>query len=353
MNMPLGAAARLSGRYFGCAARLDQLSADADFKAAVARECGSLTPERDLKWAALEPRRGELDFARLDALVDLARGGGKTVHGHTLVWHRSVPDWAEGALQAPDGWGLVQRYFGSVMPRYGDAIAHWDVVNEPIDPAAPGGLRASPYLRAFGPGYVRRALETARLFAPRARLMINEFGLEYDDADGRARRAALLKLVDRLRRQGAPLDGVGLQSHLDLRRGRIAQRALAGFLGELAARGLVIAVSELDVKEADYILPAAKRDAAVAAATRNYLEVALAEPRVVGVTTGGLSDRYSWLEVTPADLRRWPNAWRDGTSPGLNRGLPLDASLRPKPMYRALLAAFRAAGGKSGQGSII
>lgn len=340
----LAAAARLSGRYYGCAARLDRLQADGDYKAVVARECDALTPELELKWAALEPRRGELDFAPMDALLDFARETGKAVHGHTLVWHRSLPGWARPSLQGPADWPLVQRFIASVMPRYAADITRWDVVNEPIDPASADGLRDSPFKRAFGPDYVRRALETARGLAPRGQLIVNEYGLEYDDAEGRGRRAAFLRLLDRLAAGDAPLDGVGLQGHLELARGRIAQRSLAAFLAEIAQRGLFIRISELDVKEADYALSVAKRDAAAAALTRDFLAVALAEPRVIGVTTWGLSDRYSWLEVTATDLQRRPDAWRDGSSPGLNRGLPLDSSLRRKPMYEAMLGAFATAG---------
>lgn len=349
----LRAAARLSGRWYGGAARLDHLQGDADFRAALVRECGVLTPELELKWAALEPRRGELDFRRMDALIDFARQAGVAVHGHTLVWHRSIPDWAQAAMQGPADWRLIERYFASVIPRYGEAITRWDVVNEPIDPAAADGLRDSAYKRAFGPDYVRRALETARVFAPNAKLMINEYGLEYDDAEDRPRRAAFLRLLDRLQAKGAPLDGVGLQSHLNLGKGRLSQTSLRAFLHELAARGLFVSVSELDVKELDYASPVERRDAAVAALAQAYLDAALDEPRMVGVTTWGLSDRYSWLEVTPADLRRFPGAWRDGSTPGVNRGLPLDAALQRKPMYQAMLAAFAAAPGKTAGSSII
>jgi len=61
---------------------------------------------------------------------------------------------------------------------------------------------------------------------------------------------------------------------------------------------------------------------------------------VSGVVTWGLSDRQSWLEVQAQDYQRFPGAWAKGDGPGLNRGLPYDASMRPKPMYRAIEAAF-------------
>jgi endo-1,4-beta-xylanase len=58
------------------------------------------------------------------------------------------------------------------------------------------------------------------------------------------------------------------------------------------------------------------------------------------VLTWGLSDRQSWLEVLEEDYRRFPGAWTKGDGPGLNRGLPYDASMQRKPMYRAIEAAF-------------
>ena len=349
----LAAAARLSGRSFGSAVHGEAISRDAAYAAVVARECHGLTPELELKWAAVEPRRGELNLAPMDRLADFARAHGMAVHGHTLVWHRSIPSWAEAALRDAPDWSLIHRYFGSVIPRYGDAISRWDVINEPSDPQGAGGLRASPLLRAFGPDYLRRTLETARLFAPRGQLLINEYGLEYDDAEGQARRKAFLQLIDGLRAAGAPLDGVGLQSHLELARGPIAQESLRSFLRELAARRLIICLTELDVKEADDALPAERRDAVVAAAAEAFLDAALDTPEVLSVTTWGLSDRYSWLQARGADPRRRPFPWRDNASARLNRGLPLDAALRPKPMYQAMLRAFRTAAAKTGRVSII
>lgn len=340
----LAAAARRNGRSYGAAARLDHLRKDRAFAATVAAECAQLTPEVELKWAALEPARGQLSLAAMDDLAAWARQHGKSVHGHTLVWHRSIAPWAIEALRDEPDWGIVHRYFASVMPRYGDVIDTWDVVNEPLaSDDGQDGLRPSPFLAVFGPDYLRRALDSARIFAPRAKLLINEFGFETDHPRDAAKRKRFLRLVDDLRKMGAPLNGVGLQAHLDLGHGRLSQTALEAFLAELAARGLILMVTELDVKEADYAAPVERRDAAVAAIARTYLDVALAQPAVRGVTTWGLSDRYSWLEVTPADLARHSAAWDDGSGPGVNRGLPLDAALRPKPLHKAMLDAFAAA----------
>lgn len=340
----LAEAARRAGRDYGAAVRMAYLRNDAAYRQAVLFECATLTPEIELKWAAVEPRRGELSLADMDDLADLARAQDKRLEGHTLLWGRSIPDWARPGLAQRGGWNAVQRYVDTVMPRYADVAARWDVVNEPIaEDEGVDGLRAGPFLAAFGPDYIRRALETARGAVPGARLAINDFGFERDTPREEARRRRLLRLLDALARVGAPLDAVGLQSHLDLGVKRLPQSRLAAFLKEIADRGLAIHVTELDVKERDYPLPPARRDARVAQAVRSYLDVVLDQPAVRGVSTWGLTDRYSWLQVAPADLARFPRDWRDGSSPGLNRGLPLDSDLRPKPMREAILAAFAAA----------
>jgi endo-1,4-beta-xylanase len=332
-----GAFAR-NNLYFGSAVRIEEISRDQAFSDLLLRECDCLTPEVALKWAAVERSPGAFNFSSMDALANFAAAHRKRLYGHTLLWHKSVPPWAPALLLEKDGWKLLQRYFQAVLSRYGHAIAQWDVINEPIETGSrPDGLRDSIFLQAFGADYIARALREARRLAPEAKLMINEFGLEYDAKVESDRRYHFLKLLARLKGAGVPLDGVGLQAHLDLSKGALSADGLGRFLKEIEDLGLFVAISELDVKEYAYILPVAERDQRVADETRRYLDIVLARPAVRGLTTWGLSDRHSWLEVTQADLARYPDAWRDGSTPGLNRGLPFDGSLKRKPMYRAII----------------
>ncbi|MGD9884044.1 MAG: endo-1,4-beta-xylanase [Reyranella sp.] len=326
--------------YFGAAVRVQEVMREPDFRDALLRECDYLTPEVALKWTTVERSPNAFDFTSMDALTNFALANKKQLYGHTLVWHKSVPPWAASTLSEKGGWKLMQRYFQAALLRYAHAIAQWDVVNEPIETGyRMDGLRSSPFLQAFGVDYIARALWEARGLASQAKLMINEFGLEYDSRLEHDRRYHFLKLLERLKGAGVPLDGVGLQAHLDLSKGALSTDALRRLLKDIADLGLFIVVSELDVKEYDYILPVEQRDARVADEVRRYLEVVLAEPAVRGLSTWGLSDRHSWLQVTPEDLARYPHAWKDGSSPGVNRGLPFDTSMKPKPMYRAIAEA--------------
>jgi endo-1,4-beta-xylanase len=280
----------------------------------------------------------------MDDLAQFASAANQGVIGHSLLWHLGAPEWANERLRDDRNWRLISRHFASVLPRFGDQIGHWIVVNEAIGPGAnPQGLRPNVFLDAFGPDYVQRALEEARAHTPRTRLMINEFGLEYAFPVERDRRYLFLKLLERLRHGGAPLDGVGIQAHLDLAKGPVSQGEIASFMREIADMGFFIVITELDVKEADYKALAKDRDAFVGDEVRRYLDVALNEPAVTGVVTWGLSDRHSWLAVTSEDLARFPGAWTHGDGPGLNRGLPYNSDMRRKPMYHAIAGAFAGA----------
>lgn len=323
-------------RAFGAAVRAEQIFGDAAFAAIVTQNCAFITPEIELNWNKVEPREGELDFYQADQIADFASLHGKRMGGHILLWHLGIPDWAVPGLAAPNGWNLVRRYIASVMPRYSAVTDYWEVVNEPLLMGyRMDGLRPTPYLSAFGPTYIDRAFREARLFAPHARLSINEFGLEYTYRDEHDRRYHFLRLLERLKKANVPIDGVGLQSHLDLRKNAAFDPAVvADFLHEIAGMGLEIRVTELDVKEYDYGASREVRDMAVADAARRYLDVVMACPAVTQICCWGLSDRFSWLTVTPEDLAR--GHWPDGQGPGFNRGLPFDSDMLPKPFWHIL-----------------
>jgi endo-1,4-beta-xylanase len=327
--------AQSGARYFGAAARIGDITGDSELRAVILRDCSSLTPEIHLKWDSLEFSKGEFNFSPVDDLLNFAEQNGKQLRGHTLIWEQSTPAWAKREILVTRDWRIVAGHFSHVLSRYRGRIGEWDVVNEPIDTEhGVDGLRTTCFQRAFGPSYIERALREARALAPTARLLINDYGFEYENPVDEARRTALLDLLTRLNAAGAPLDGVGLQAHLDLSKGRIRPATLERFVRAIADFGLDVTITELDVKESDARAPINVRDERVAAHTRDYLDVVLAQPAVRGLVTWGLSDKYSWLSDAPGAS--------DASRP-LNRGLPYDEKFVPKPMYAAIGGALASA----------
>ena len=129
---------------------------------------------------------------------------------------------------------------------------------------------------------------------------------------------------------------MGLQSHLKLDGSRFDPVIYRRFLHDIAARGLRILITELDVSDIPLAGSIPQRDAAVAAMYKAFLDAALDEPAVAQVVVWGLSDRYTWL-VPSSD----PSYRRSDGLPA--RPLPFDDQFRPKPAFDAIATALRAA----------
>lgn len=307
------------------------------------RHFSMITPENALKPTSLQPHEGEFTFEQADEVLDFAVEHGLAVHGHTLVWHRSTPDWF---FRAPDGRELgqspedqalllarlethVRAVADHLRERYGDAnpVRTWDVVNEAIDPEEDDGLRRNQWYAVLGPDYVGHAFRIAReAFGPDTVLYLNDYGTE-----GAAKRRATADVVRRLLDQGVPVDGVGHQMHVNL---GVPVSRIEDTIATFEDLGVRQAVTELDVAIAqspDEVLdrtPPERLDEQ----GRYYQDLLAAFRRhpgaVSSVSVWGVYDARSWL-------RAWP------TERPYEAPLLFDGDLQAKPAYWGLVDPAR------------
>ncbi|MBI3368562.1 MAG: endo-1,4-beta-xylanase [Burkholderiales bacterium] len=316
---------------------------DRKYRDLLARECGVMVPENELKWRALRPSAERFDFTQADAMLAWAREQNLLVRGHTLLWHppQWLPDWLNrhdfGARPAQAAERLLSEHVSTVCRRYGDAIGSWDVVNESVHPDT-GELRVNAFTQPLGNvEQIDLAFRVARENAPRAQLVYNDF-MSWGGGNAAKHRAGVLRLLRQLKARGTPVDALGLQSHLGT--GQDGQPVAPGspqehewrdFLDEATAMGLDLLITELDVSDR-YLSPdIARRDAEVAALARADLDLTLSYPRLRTLMVWGLADNLSWLQ------NRSPRP--DGLA---KRPCPYDAQLRPKALRAALADALRA-----------
>jgi endo-1,4-beta-xylanase len=333
----------------GSAVRLASLRSDARYRDTFLREFDSLTAENEMKMSALQPRRGRYDFAAADELVRFAQANGKEVRGHTLVWGQALPLWLidHGALERiglrlppialpalPNplgrlvgeattlltGWrrdellAVMRDHIAMVVRHYAGQVAEWDVVNEPM--ADDGTLSPTVWRRFIGPDYVEQALRAAHAADPRARLFINEFGVE---APG-AKLDGLVDLAARLKARGVPLHGIGLQSHTHIL-GYTDEATLARTMRRFTRLGLDVQITEMDVGASLLDVGRPRRLQTQALAYGAAARACNAQPRCTRFTTWGFTDAVSWLSA--------------GES-----GLLFDGRYRAKPAYTAVRGAF-------------
>ena len=325
----LAARAARRGMLYGAATANYELAL-ADFAAAFAREANILVAEYEMKRDAMEPLRGRYDFSASDKLADFAARHQMKMRGHTLCWYTANPPWLAAALAARDET-LLTGYIASVAGRYKGRIHSWDVVNEALWPAdgRADGLRNSPWLTAFGPGYIDIAYHAARAADPDAMLVYNDWGFEAGGADNDRFRHVTLDFLEAALKRGVPIDALGMQGHLGAFGTGVDQKKLRDFLDRVKAMGLRILVTEHDVDDSGGPSDIATRDRAVADASRRFLDVVLANEAVDAVLTWGLSDRFLKSDGLRAEIT--------GRRP---RMLPLDDDLERTPMWGAMAGAF-------------
>jgi endo-1,4-beta-xylanase len=296
----------------GTAVDMNALAEDVPYRSIAGSEFSSVTPENVMKWDALEPRRGERDYAAADRLVRFAEQRGQKVRGHVLVWHSQLPSWlTQGDFTKEELRSILRRHVTETVRHFKGRVWHWDVVNEAFN--EDGTLRESIWLRELGPGYIADAFRWAHQADPRAKLFYNDYNIEWAGPKS----DAVLDLVRTLRAEGVPVHGVGFQGHWGI------QYGLPGGVAENFKRfddlGVQTAVTEADVR---MIMPADEEKLATQAeGYRRMLDACLRARHCVSFTVWGFTDKYSWVP---------------GTFEGEGAANILDEDYQAKPAYRTL-----------------
>ncbi|MCL1469345.1 endo-1,4-beta-xylanase [Argonema antarcticum] len=350
-DAPLRDRATAKGLIYGASTQTnyEKFSQDSQFMSNFVRECALLVGI--FTWRAIEPRQGVFDFKNTDKFAKFATDNKMLFKGHPLVWYNSYPKWLIEKFQnantkAKEIEEILVNHISTSVGRYAGKTYMWDVVNEGIyipdrhpdglrDPQITANRRGQKFpdwLHYLGQDYIDIAFRAAAKADPQALLAYNEFGLEYDREEESAKRTAVLKLLERLKSKGTPIHVLGLQGHL-LRRGNEMRdfnpAKLKAFLDEVANMGLKIMITEMDVTDQTLPKEIDVRDRIIAKAYQDFLSVVLENPATIGVSTWGLSDRYTWLSERAER--------NDGAAV---RPLPLDAEMKRKLAWNAMALAF-------------
>jgi endo-1,4-beta-xylanase len=295
-----------------------------------------LTPENCMKPQPIHPSENTYNWTTSDALVQWCQENNIKVWGHTLCWHSQVGPWffQPGADGQPATRELVmerlKNHITTVVGRYKGRVVGWDVVNEAIDDR--GGsdaenLRRSDWLRLIGPDFLTMAFKWAHEADPDAQLYYNDFSIEHNAVEGTGKYASSMVLLKRLIKDGAPINGVGIQGHWSMNPTLAdVEKAITDY----ESLGLKVSISEMDVAVSGTnsgAMPtgrggggsvsddAFKKQAEVYA---KLFDVFYRHAKTITrVTFWGINDRRSW---------------RSNQSP-----LLFDAQLQPKPAYQAII----------------
>ena len=273
---------------------------------------------------------GAFRFDAPDAIAAFTRDHDMRLFGHTLVWYAQDPI----AFHPLDGHpgqyaDALRNYILAVVGRYRGSAVGWDVVNEAV--AEDGeGLRDCVWSRNLGQiDYMRRAFDNAREADPEAALLINDYNLESLPK----KRANFMRLVETLLKSGAPVTGIGTQTHIaaDLKSGAVTEA-----IQDLASLGLPIHVSELDIS--------INRGRGLFRSTSDLVSGQNRLAQEVAEAFAGLPARQRFA-FTVWGLRggdSWLRSQKENPSPPWDQPTPFDDAGRPRSMMAALERGFGA-----------
>jgi endo-1,4-beta-xylanase len=303
---------------------------------------GQVTPGNALKWDATEPTEGQFRYTDSDAIVNFAKANNLRVRGHTFVWHQQTPAWVflDAAGQPMTATAAnktllltrLENHIRAVGARYGNDIYAWDVVNEVIDENQADGLRRSTWFTITGLDYIRTAFRVARQVVPNAKLYINDFNTNIA-----SKRDKLFTLVQQLKAEGVPIDGVGHQMHsnVDFPSAADTDAMIATFI----PLGVLQEITEMDVSiytnsGESFPTPPAERLSRQSARYQALFDVYRKyRTNLASVTLWGLADDNTWLDTFPVTRKDAP--------------LLFDVSLQAKSAYWALVGTASPTGSAS------
>ena len=209
----------------------------------IKQQFDAISPENVLKWAPVNPKPGVYRFGPADRYVQFGLENHMFILGHNLVWHKQVPNWvfenSDGKPVSRDTLLMrMKRHIDKLVGRYKGRINGWDVLNEGVN--EDGSLRDDKWLQIIGPDYIAKAYEYAHAADPKAQLYYNDFNLTNP-----SKREGVIRLVKKLKKEGVPIDGIGMQGHWHLYSPTIKQ--IETSIEDYAKLGVKVMITEMDI----------------------------------------------------------------------------------------------------------
>ncbi len=201
--------------------------------------------ENESKWYSNERVQGRDDYGAADAMFQWCRDNGIPVRGHCIFWEpeKWQPRWML-PLDAAQLKAAVEHRMDSAVNHFRGKFVHWDVDNEM--------LHGTFFRDRLGEDIYVWMYKRARALDPNVKLFTNEFNVLSVDKDFKeVQTDEYVVQVRRLREQGAPIDGVGIQGHVWSEDILAHPEVIKQRLDKVAALGLPIWISEFDVADAD------------------------------------------------------------------------------------------------------
>ena len=321
------------GNYFTMGAAISARSLNTDEANFITKQFGSITAENAMKMGPIHPKENEYYWKDADAIVDFAQTHQLKIRGHNLCWHQQTPTWIftneKGDTLSKDK--LLERlkdHITTIVSRYKGKIYAWDVINEAISDNPNEFYRNSPWFRICGEDFIAKAFEYAHAADPAALLFYND----YNEINA-IKREKIIALIAKLKKDGVPISGIGLQGHWSV--SAPTEEQLTNTIQSFIPLELPIQITELDIsvypsdkkrngtqseEKENTEFNADKETAQIESYKTCFRVFKKFQKQITAITFWNISDRSSWLDNFPVRGRK-------------NYPLLFDKNLQPKKVF--------------------
>ncbi|NLO46644.1 MAG: endo-1,4-beta-xylanase [Clostridiales bacterium] len=271
----------------------------------VLKNFSSMTFEYELKQPIICPTEGGWNFKGADAVADFAREHGLKLRGHTLLWGEESPqnwmvyDENKNLVDKETFYARLYDYFSVIIPRYDDVVDDWDIINEACHWDYSSRLHKDALYKICGEEYIYKAFEFAKEFVgENDKLILNETKV----LNNKAKENNLYATIKAMIEKGTPIDGVGIQCHVDTLSFKETARRLDSIIKRFSKLGIEIQITELDMTAYSYDAQKAYDELPVWVEQlqilkyKRFFEVLRSHSDVVtSVTFWGIDDEHSYL----------------------------------------------------------
>jgi endo-1,4-beta-xylanase len=222
-----------------------------------------------------------------DKIAEWAQKSGFEIKAHCLIYPHYLPERLKKLSSAERRAEILKQATQSIKDTEKYNIAVWDVLNE---------LRNDTDLeKEYGFEFYAEIFKTARAAGSQARFFINEYTVEGTGGAYEQNLTLYEKQIAQHLKNGAPLEGIGIQCHFGL--DAPGPESLWGALDRLGRFNLPIEITEFDLGVRD--------DEGQADYVRDFLTACFAHPSTSSVTMWGFWEGAMWRPEAALIRKDW------------------------------------------------
>ncbi|MDH4298679.1 MAG: endo-1,4-beta-xylanase [Cyclobacteriaceae bacterium] len=254
--------------------------------------------ENAVKWGNMETRKGEVNYAVVDAILKWTEENHIPLRAHNLFW--GIPNRVQPWLKEMDDNELrqtLQHRAETITKRYKGRFAEYDLNNEMV--------HGNYYEDRLGPEITKLMAQWAQHGDPEAKLFLNDYDILTGNKLGE-----YMAQIRKLQGQHVPIAGIGVQGHLHS--DTFDRHQLKNALDSLAIFKLPIRITEFNIpgQRSKYytdkiLVMTPEEEELKAKEIVDYYKICFAHPAVEGILMWGFWEGANWIPVSSLYKRDW------------------------------------------------